>query len=125
MLDSTNELQKELKSRIESATSLKVYDNVPETAIYPYITFGNIFAYSAASKDIRFTDYSITLHIWSRSNGQVECRTICDTIALELDNTALSNITDKLPVAYFTSSTVVRDVDNITQHGILRFAIKE
>ena len=122
--DASIDIQASLLTRLKAATGLEGYDNVPSNATFPYITFGNITALSAASKDVRFFEYSVTLHVWDRSNGTVRTRTNMSDITSNLDNTTLS-ITGNTPSVYFQSATVLKDPDNITNHGVLRFLIKE
>tara|TARA_R110000796_G_scaffold11041_5_gene36907 strand:+ start:4202 stop:4579 length:378 start_codon:yes stop_codon:yes gene_type:complete len=122
--DDSIEVQKSLVTRIKAATGLEVYDNVPTGASFPYVTFGNITALTNASKDIRFFEYSVTLHIWDRSNGTVRTRTTMSDITNNVDNTILV-LPANNPAVYFQSATVLKDPDNITNHGVLRFTIKE
>lgn len=123
-IDDSAEVQKALVTRIKAATALEVYDNVPANASFPYVTFGNITALSAASKDVRFFEYSVTLHIWDRSNGSISVRNIMTDITTNLDNTTLA-MSNNNPSVYFQSSTVIKDPDNVTNHGVLRFLVKE
>lgn len=122
--DDSTELQRVLVARVKAATGLEVYDNVPTNASFPYVTFGNITALTAASKDIRFFEYSVTLHVWDRSNGTISVRNIMSDITADIDNTTLA-LTGNNPAAYFQSATVIKDPDNITNHGVLRFLVKE
>lgn len=122
--DDSTELQKVLVTRVKAATGLEVYDNVPTNASFPYVTFGNITALTAASKDVRFFEYSVTLHVWDRSNGTISVRNIMSDITADIDNTTLA-LTGNNPAAYFQSATVIKDPDNITNHGVLRFLVKE
>lgn len=122
--DASAEVQKALVARIKAATGLEVYDNVPTDAVFPYVTFGNITALSAASKDIRFFEYTVTLHVWDRSNGSIRTRNIMSDISDDLDNTTLSMPANQ-PVVYFESATVIKDPDNITNHGVLRLTVEE
>ncbi len=122
--DDSTEVQKVLVTRIKAATNLEVYDNVPANATFPYVTFGNITALTAASKDVRFFEYSVTLHVWDRSNGTISVRNIMSDITDDLDNSTLA-MTNNAPAVYFQSATVIKDPDNVTNHGVLRVLVKE
>lgn len=126
MSDITNEIQSELRSRILGLTSAitQVYDQPDTGAVFPYVTYGEIVRLPNHTKDVRFSNYTVTLHVWTRSPGSVQAHNLMGAITNELDNTQLTLI-DSNPAVYFISSTVVKDPDGATQHGILRFQVRQ
>ena len=126
MTDITNAIQSELRDRILGLTSAitQVYDQPDTAAVFPYVTFGEIVRLPNHSKDVRFCNYTVTLHVWTRSPGSVQAQTLMAAISDNLDN-AMLDLTTSTPSVYFVSSTVVKDPDGATQHGVLRLQVRE
>lgn len=126
MTDHTNAIQSGLRTRILALSNAitQVYDQPDGGAVFPYVTFGEIVKLPNHSKDLRFCNYTVTLHVWTRSAGSVQAQSLMADITDELDNTVLDLGADT-PSVYFVSSTVIKDPDGATQHGVLRFQVRD
>lgn len=73
-------LQKGMYDILVANMETPVYDNVPEGAALPYITFGLFTAKPNGGKVTDISDVSITLLIWSYQEGKTEVNTIAEEI---------------------------------------------
>ncbi|SDP03832.1 DUF3168 domain-containing protein [Phyllobacterium sp. OV277] len=70
------QLQKALLKLLKSDIALnervhrRVYDHVPEQAVFPYITLGTTSTYDWSTFTERGSEHFLTLHIWNRGTGR-------------------------------------------------------
>ena len=72
---------------------VRVYDDVPDDAVCPYITLGAFTSKRGGSKDADVPDISQQIHIWSKYEGKAEVNEIAEDItailtAIKLDLSA-------------------------------------
>lgn len=75
-----NALQKGVYDILTAYQETPLYDDVPEDAALPYVTFGLFTAKSAGGKVTDISDVSITLFIWSDYEGKAEVNQIAEEI---------------------------------------------
>jgi hypothetical protein len=99
----------------------RIYSNPPPAAEFPFITLGQTanLDWSTGTED--GTEYSLTLHVWSRADNSVEVHEIIQVIRmvlydqpLTLDDHSLVNLRHE-----FTEARI--DPDGETLHGIVRY----
>ncbi len=127
MADGTLELQGAIVARLKSfagVTALvgqKVYDEVPSTAAFPYITIGPSDEAADSADCIVGSEVTFQIDGWSRAVGLPEARRISNAIRAALEGQEFSLSTNALANLEFTSSRVFRDPDGITKHAVLIF----
>lgn len=110
---------------VKALVSGRVYDRVPASPTFPYISFGP-FDYQSDDADcVIGGTYTVQIDVWSRAVGFPECRAICDVVKKALHYRDL-NFGDASPDAvcdmYIETVRVIRDADGLTSHGIVNVA---
>ncbi len=128
MASAAYELQKALYAALTSNAPLtgmlggaKIYDDVPRGASLPYITFGQSTLRDWSTGTDPGYEHLITLHVWSRVNGEREAHQIISSIRDGLHDVALTVAAHRLVNLRFEFSDMLRDSDGETIHGIVRY----
>lgn len=108
-------------SAITSTLSCGVYDDVPQSATYPYIALGEETVIDFSTKDTHGNEITINIHVWSQYKGSKETKQIMDKIHDLLHNINLTVTGHNLINLRFEFSDIMRDPDGITRHGVMRF----
>tara|TARA_Y100001972_G_C7626733_1_gene314392 strand:- start:805 stop:1206 length:402 start_codon:yes stop_codon:yes gene_type:complete len=108
-------------SAVTSDLSCGVFDDVPQSASYPYIALGEETAVDFSVKDIQGGDLTVNIHVWSQYKGSKETKQIMDKIHDLLHNINLTVTGFNLINLRFEFSDIMRDPDGITRHGVMRF----
>tara|TARA_Y100000114_G_scaffold156999_1_gene186499 strand:- start:4719 stop:5120 length:402 start_codon:yes stop_codon:yes gene_type:complete len=108
-------------SAVTSDLSCGVFDDVPQSASYPYIVLGEETAVDFSVKDIQGGDFTVNIHVWSQYKGSKETKQIMDKIHDLLHNINLTVTGFNLINLRFEFSDIMRDPDGITRHGVMRF----
>ena len=108
---------------INLAIAGRVYDEVPESATYPYVTLGE----GVETPDNEVAAYgsrvAATLHVWSAYRGFREALEIAGHLIRLFDHQALP-VPNRGVVAVRHEQTVtLRDPDSDVRHVVVRFAI--
>lgn len=122
------ELQKGIYQALAGDTSItgllggtNIFDDTPQSADYPYLTFGQSIArdWSTGSED--GLEHILTLHVWSRAGGKKQTHEIIEAIR-EVLHDALVTVTDhNLVNLRHEFSEARQDPDGETYHGIVRY----
>jgi hypothetical protein len=126
MHDPSAPLQKALVAKFKAdiaAVGARVYDRPPASAVFPYLGIGDTQITDDDAGCIDGATAFVTVHIWSRAVGAVECRQISDAILAATRNWMPDLSADGFAVADFScnSARVLADPDGLTTHGILTF----
>ncbi len=99
----------------------RVYDDVPERAEFPYVTFAlsNERDWSTGSDD--GSEHTLTLHVWSRAAGRREAHEVLGALRRVLNDAALALTGYRLVNLRHEFSEARRDPDGETYHGITRY----
>jgi hypothetical protein len=99
----------------------RVYDDVPERAEFPYVTFAlsNERDWSTSSEE--GSEHLLTLHVWSRAAGRKEAHEIMGALRRVLHDAGLALTGYRLVNLRHEFSEARRDPDGETYHGILRY----
>lgn len=125
MADPSLALQGAINVRLRAqvaAVGNRVFDRVPADVIFPYIELGEFQTIDDGAQCHDGQEVFITLHVWSRAAGQVECKTIAGAVRgafheVDLD---LGNAWQFLEIAH-QDTRYLKDPDGLTSHAVLSF----
>jgi len=114
-------LQQAVYAKLTADTALMdlvsgVYDEVPETVDFPYVSLGSITEQVDDAHNQRGLEASVVLHVWSKYRGFKEAALILDALDAALDRQPLTvaGFTD-ISVAH-QQHTELRDPDPDIRH---------
>lgn len=99
----------------------RVYDDVPERAEFPYLTFGQTSERDWSTGTDNGGEHTLTLHVWSRGAGRKEAVEILAAARAALHDAALTLAGHRLVNLRHEFSDARRDPDGETFHGTARF----
>lgn len=106
---------------LTSTLGAGIYDDVIEGATYPWIEIGNETSIDYSTKNISGSQYTVTLHIWSRYAGSKEVKQIMDRLHDLLHDSDITVTGFNLINVRFEFGDIMRDPDGKTRHGVMRF----
>lgn len=127
MADGTLELQGAVVARLKSFAGVaalvgdRVFDEVPSTAVFPYISIGPSDEVDDSADCIIGSEVTFQIDGWSRAVGFPEVRRMSNAVRAALNGQEFNLSTNALANLEFTSSRVFRDPDGETKHAVLIF----
>lgn len=136
MSDASWELQKALLAALtdSSPQTLTVYDRVPDQAsaesapdsAFPYVQIGEMDALpddvdGGSGRDDGEVE-TITLHVWSRYQGQKEVKQIMQQVKDQLHNQSIS-FSGRSGICWVRSRRSFMDPDGKTRHGVMSIEV--
>lgn len=127
MTSPTYELQGQIVTLLKASPELtaliggRVYDRVPESPTFPYVSFGPSDEISDDADCIDGFEVTMQLDVWSRAVGFPECRRIVDAIRKALPEDGITMADNALVTFNHRISRVFRDQDGLTSHGAITF----
>lgn len=121
------ELQGAVIARLKSDATLaalvgnRIYDNVPQNAAFPHVTFEDSIDLPLREDCIPALDVSFQIDVWSRAVGFPECRLIADAIQLSLDDADMALDVNALVLITHDITRYLRDPDGLTRHAAMNF----
>lgn len=121
------ELQVAIVSRLTNDAALaalvadRIYDDVPEDAVFPYITVGEG---DETSDDIECApgfEISLDVDVWSQAVGFPEAKQISNAIRQALKSPDLTLPVNALVYFQHRQTRFLRDPDGKTRHAVLTF----
>lgn len=102
----------------------RILDDIPGSGAtdFPYVQIGES---TAAEQDVDGSDgteETMTLHVWSRHEGQKEVKEIMSAIQAELHNTTLA-VAGRTALVWWAGSFTRNDPDGETRQGIIQLRI--
>ena len=98
----------------------RIYDDVPQPVVFPYITFGQSTLRDASTSTDPGDEHIVTLHVWSRGRGRAEAQAIIDLLRQRLHDQPLTLSGHHLVNLRTEFADARRDPDGETIHGMLR-----
>lgn len=100
-----------------------IYDHVPQAAVFPYVTMGDMAAKDWSAKTFSGTEYHVRLHVWSREGGRKQAASIMGRLysLIHQGNFAVSGNT--LVLSQFISNEILLKDDGYTYEGVMHFRI--
>ena len=99
----------------------RVYDDVPQRAEFPYLTFGQSSEKDWSTQTDDGIEHVVALQVWSRAAGRRECDDILQAARTSLHNAALTLPGHRLINFRHELSEVRREADGVTFRGTARF----
>jgi hypothetical protein len=96
-------------------------EQASEKAAFPHVTYGCTSAFDLDTGADNDGDQLITLHVWSKAQGEAETRLIMDSIKARLDGAALSIGPRGQTRLSLEFAEARYDEDLAVHHGLLRF----
>lgn len=114
-------LHKAQYDRLKSATSYRIFDNLPEQAEFPYVVLGEVSGRDWSDKFEPGQEVFSTVHIWSQYPGRKEAAEMQDAVLRALTSSPLALGPDFHAVfVALDMSEMIIDIDGTTRHGIVR-----
>ena len=108
-------------NNLTAVLGAKVFDDIPENTLYPYVQLGEDTAIDYSTKDQTGSEVTVNVDVWSRYRGSLEAKNIMDRIHTLLHDSSLSVTGSNFINMRFEFSDIIRDPDGITRHGVMRF----
>lgn len=99
----------------------RVYDAVPQDAVFPYAVIGQVSGKPWDTKTSDGMEAVLEVHTWSRYAGTKEAKDIMAAVTAVLDDQALSVAGHTLVNLRFESSQTALERDGITRHSAQKF----
>jgi hypothetical protein len=99
----------------------RIYDCPPRDAVFPYVTIDQISARDWSSSSGAGFEHTVTLSVWSRYAGKREVYAAIDAIHGCLHEAELDVCGASLVNLRFEMSSIGREDDGTTHHGVIRF----
>ncbi|UCI06764.1 DUF3168 domain-containing protein [Mesorhizobium sp. B1-1-8] len=122
------DLMQALFLRLKSDSSLSallggagLLERASQNAAFPHVTYGRTSAFDLESGADDDKDQLVTLHVWSKAQGEAETRLIMDSIRSRLDGAALSIGPRGQTRLSLEFAEARYDEDLAVHHGLLRF----
>lgn len=127
MTEPALELQRSIYQTLIASNALKsamggevrAYDRAPPVPVPPYITFSEaqLLDDGVGCEDDMFEAF-VDLHVWSRTVGQAEAKTISGIVRTEM--MALEIAADwQIKIARVQSTRHMNDPDGLTSHSVI------
>jgi len=126
MADPDLELQGEIVKRLKAdpaVTALvagRIYDSVPSTATFPYVSYGPSDLVSDDADCITAYSGFHQLDAWSRGVGYPEVKKIAEAVRVALHDAPIVLPTNALVFIEHRSTRYVRDPDGLTSHAVIQ-----
>jgi Protein of unknown function (DUF3168) len=121
------ELQGAIVSRLKADPGVaalvngRIYDAVPQTATFPYVTIGPTQTIDDRAECIVGLEIFQQIDAWSRGVGYPEVKKIADAVRFALDDAPLVLPTNALVFIECEDGNTSRDPDGLTNHSRLNF----
>jgi hypothetical protein len=99
----------------------RIYDDVPQRAELPYVTFGQATTRDWSTGDTAGEEHQLTLHVWSRADGRRETHEVAAAVRAVLHDAALPLDGHRLVQLRHELTEARREGDGETYRGLVRF----
>ncbi|MET4636163.1 DUF3168 domain-containing protein [Kaistia defluvii] len=103
------------------AVAGRVYDTPPASAVFPYVTIGEIQVNADLADCYGGSESFVDVHVWSRAVGFPEAKRIADGIRDALHDVELTLEDHSLGLLHFRDARTLRDPDGVTNHIAMTF----
>ena len=106
---------------VSEALDGRVFDTPPRAASFPYCVIGDDVASDWSTATEKGSEHALTVHVWSRADGQMQAKLAAEAVRDALDGAELA-ITGQVLIALSHLATEhARESDGETVHALLRF----
>ncbi len=99
----------------------RIHDDVPRGTEPPYVTLGQSTVRDWSTGGDDGHEHTLTLHVWSRTDGRRQVHEIMGAVRAALHDAALAPTGHRLVNLCQEFAETRRDADGKTYHGLLRF----
>lgn len=110
-------------AQLDAIVSGRVYDFVPTSAVYPFVSFGPVNAGDWSTFTTDGAETYLTLDFWSRKPGRVQVQAMMARAYAVLHAATLILTGHAVAVMRLDDSRVLRDPDGVTSHGVMRLRV--
>jgi len=100
-----------------------IYDAVPRDAAFPYIVIGAMQARPEDTQTHKAYDVALTLHCYSRGEGQREVKRLLSALSAAMQNGAINVAGHLLVLCRETASAAAIEPDGETRHGQAQYRL--
>jgi hypothetical protein len=100
-----------------------VYDHAPQVSEYPYIVMGDDTSIPFDTDRSIGSESTLTIHVWSRYRGRIECKEILQEIYDKLHRAELVVLGCHLVECAAEFQETYLESDGLTRHGVIRFRL--
>jgi hypothetical protein len=111
-------VQQAVYAALAADPALRVFDAVPNAAVFPYVVIGDA---DEAACGGGLIEHQLTLQVWSRAGGAREPKQIAALVKARLDGAILAVEGETLIGLMFVAANYRRQSDGETWRGTLRF----
>jgi hypothetical protein len=101
--------------------SPRVFDAVPESSVFPYITLGQSSVSDGSTGSEAGEEHRLTLYVWSRAAGRRETHELMAALRAALHDRSLALDGHRLVNLRHELSEARREPDGETFRGLVRF----
>lgn len=101
----------------------RVYDHVPENAVYPYVTVGEAIAAPDNTLDGYGADTVAVVHVWSEYRGFVEPNAIGGLVVGILDRQPMRIEGHRVVAVRWKQTTPMKDPNPRVRHTVVRLQV--
>lgn len=110
-----------LKSGGGVGTADRVYDEVPPTPVFPYISIGDDQVVGDDNDCSEISEVFCRIHVWSRAVGYPETKQIASAVRARLRATPPTVSGFTVDVVEFQQIQFLRDEDGKTRHAVVEY----
>ncbi len=111
-------------SALTALVSTRIYDNVPQGTVYPYVNNMNPTMVPYDVKEQEGSECTITIDVWSQYEGNKQADSILERIYTLFHRQPLGVIDGRKSfLCLCTLCSLIRQDDVHTQHGVIRFRV--
>lgn len=104
---------------VSAQIGARVYDRVPDSPSFPYVSFGPYDFVSDDAECIIAGEHTIQIDVWSRAVGRVQAKQITDAVRRALHGHEAEMGDYGLVETRADFARVIGDPDGLTSHGIV------
>jgi hypothetical protein len=108
---------------LAALVSGRVYDSVPQSASFPYVSWGPEQVLSEDADCITGFNITIQIDAWSQAVGLPEVKQIAEQVRLALDEYDTEFSSNALVSIEHSQTQLLRDPDGKTNHAAIEFAV--
>ncbi len=98
----------------------RIYDDVPQSAPFPFVTLGEIRSNDWSTQGSRGHEHIVTLHAWSRCAGRKQVQAVLGALEAALADAPLTLQDHRLVSLFPVFTDARRESDGETYHGVMR-----
>jgi len=101
----------------------RLYDYVPQGAVYPYVVYGPARVTPYDAKNDASFEQIVTFNVWSQYRGGKETRALFQALYNVLHRAEIALDGNPFLYAEFHSADFALDSDGLTYHAAVRFTV--